>query len=85
MIYQQLFDRVREPDVVRTALIGCGNFGAAVFTQGRLIPRLELEVVCDVNVEAAKQAFRLAGVQEADIAVCDTAGQALWRWRPASG
>ena len=78
MIYQQLFNQVKEPAVVRAGLIGCGNFGAAIFTQGRLIPRLELKVVSDVNVEAARKAFRLAGVEDADIAVCDTPGQALW-------
>ncbi len=78
MIYQQLFNQVKEPAVVRAGLIGCGNFGAAILTQGRLIPRLELKVVCDVRVEEAKKAFRLAGVRDSDIAVCDTAGQALW-------
>lgn len=78
MIYQQLFNQVKEPAVVRAGLIGCGNFGTAIFTQGRYIPRLELKVVCDVKVEEAKKAFRLAGVKDADIAVCDTAEQALW-------
>jgi predicted homoserine dehydrogenase-like protein len=77
MIYQHLFDRVKEPDVVRAALIGCGDFGAPIVTQARLIPRLEVRVVSDTNVEAAKSAFRLAGAAEHDIAVCDTPRGAL--------
>jgi predicted homoserine dehydrogenase-like protein len=78
VIYQQVINQVKEPAVVRAALIGCGRFGAAVVTQGRLVPRLELKVVCDIDVEAAKAAFHLAGVQDGDIAVCDTAERALW-------
>jgi predicted homoserine dehydrogenase-like protein len=78
MIYQQLFAKVKEPETVRAGLIGCGDFGTAVVTQAQLIPRLELRVVADTNVEAARKGLRLAGVKDADIAVCDTAGQALW-------
>jgi hypothetical protein len=77
MIYQQLFDRVKEPKVVRAALIGCGDFGAAVITQGRLVPRLELRAICDINIEAVRKALRRAGVEDTDTVVCDTAGQAL--------
>lgn len=77
MIYQQLFDRVREPRVVRAGLIGCGSFGAAVVTQAGLVPRLELRVVADTNLAAATRAFRMAGVAEECIAVCDSARAAL--------
>jgi predicted homoserine dehydrogenase-like protein len=77
MIYQQLFDQVREPELVRSALIGCGDLGSAIVTQARLLPRLELRVVAGTNVEAATGAFRSAGAAEEDIAICDTAGRAL--------
>ena len=78
MIYQQMFDRVREPEVVRAALIGSGNFGTPIVTQASLIPRLELRVVADKNVEAARSAFLSIGVEDDDIAVCDSS-------RPRSG
>jgi predicted homoserine dehydrogenase-like protein len=78
MIYQQLFSQVKEPAVVRAALIGCGNFGTAIVTQAKHIPRLELKVICDTNIEAARNAYRLAGIPDADVAVCDTAARALW-------
>src|SRR5689334_12170519 len=77
MIYQHLFDRVREPEVVRAALIGCGSFGAPIVTQAPLIPRLEVRVVSDTNVEAARSAFRRAGAADDDIAVCDSPKAAL--------
>ena len=77
MIYQQMFDRVREPEVVRAALIGSGNFGTPIVTQASLIPRLELRVVADKNVEAARSAFLYIGVEDDDIAVCDSSRAAL--------
>ena len=61
---------------MRAALIGCGNFGTAVVAQARFVPRLELRVVADTNIESARTAFRMIGVEEDDIAVCDGAGQA---------
>jgi predicted homoserine dehydrogenase-like protein len=77
VIYQQMFDRVREPEVVRAALIGSGNFGTPIVTQARLIPRLELRVVADRNMEAARSAFLSIGVEEDDIAICDSPKAAL--------
>jgi len=77
VIYQQLFDRVPEPEVVRAGLIGCGSFGSVVATQARLIPRLELRVVADKNVSAARSAFLAAGVADNDITVCDSSKAAL--------
>jgi len=72
MIYQHLFDRVKEPAVVRAALIGSGSFGAPVATQARLLPRLDLRVIADANIAAARSAFLAAGAAEEDIAICDS-------------
>ncbi len=77
MIYQQLFDRVKDPESVRAALIGSGNFGTPIITQARLIPRLDLRVVADKNVKAARSAFLSIGVEEGDIAVTDSPKAAL--------
>ncbi len=37
-------------------------------------------VVSDINLEAARTAFHMAGVKDADIAVCDSPGKALWAY-----
>jgi predicted homoserine dehydrogenase-like protein len=58
-------------------LIGAGNFGTPIVTQAPLIPRLDLSVVADVDVEAGQEAFRQAGFSQDDIAVCEARGAAL--------
>ncbi|MBM3214002.1 hypothetical protein FJZ36_03695 [Candidatus Poribacteria bacterium] len=78
MIDQQLFSQVKDPPVVRAALVGCGSFGASIVTQARLIPRLEIRIVADIDPAAARRAFQQAGVSEDDIAICSNASRALW-------
>ncbi len=77
MIYQHLFDRVQEPATVRAGLIGVGHFGTPIVTQSPIIPRLELPVVADVDVEAGRRAYLQAGFDEDDIAVCESHTAAL--------
>lgn len=77
MIYQHLFSRVSEPETVRAALIGAGQFGAPIVTQAPLIPRLDLCAIADFNVAAARTAFLQAGRAEEDIAICDSRAAAL--------
>jgi predicted homoserine dehydrogenase-like protein len=77
VIYSHLFDRIQEPATVRAALIGAGSFGAPIVTQSPLIPRLDLAVVADVDVEAGLRAFRQAGFAPDDIAVCEGRRAAL--------
>ncbi len=77
MIYQQLFDQTKQPEVVRSALIGCGHFGSAIVSQARFIPRLELRVVADTNIESARTTFAGIGVDPSDVQVCEGAWQAL--------
>jgi len=77
MIYQHLFDRVKEPETVRAGLIGVGQFGTPIVTQAPIIPRLDVPVVADINVEAGRLAFRRAGAAEDDIVVCDSRASAL--------
>jgi predicted homoserine dehydrogenase-like protein len=77
MIYQHLFDRVKEPEIVRAGIIGCGDFGATIITQSPLIPRLEIPIVADTDLEAGRSAFQRAGVADDDIAVCDSPASAL--------
>jgi predicted homoserine dehydrogenase-like protein len=77
MIYQHLFDRVKAPATVRAGLIGAGQFGTPIVTQAPLIPRLDVPVVADINIEAGRQAFRLAGFADGDIVVCESRADAL--------
>lgn len=77
MIYRHLFDRVKTPAVVRAGLIGAGQFGTPIVTQAPLIPRLDVPVVADLNIEAGRQAYRQAGFADEDIVVCDSHAAAL--------
>jgi predicted homoserine dehydrogenase-like protein len=62
--------------VVRAALIGAGEFGRSLVSQSRSIDNLDLRVVCDRNLETARDACRRAGVPEKAIAVCDSPASA---------
>jgi predicted homoserine dehydrogenase-like protein len=77
MIYQHLFDLVDEPATVRAGLIGAGQFGAPIVTQAPLIPRLDVPVVADINIEASRRAYRQAGFAEEDMVVCESHAGAL--------
>ena len=77
MIYQHLFDRMKEPGTVRAGLIGVGQFGTPIVTQAPIIPRLDVPVVADINIEASRQAYRKAGIAEEDIVVCEGRAGAL--------
>src|SRR5512139_1871216 len=77
MIYQQLFDRIAEPRTVAAGVIGCGAFGSTIVSQGSCVPRLEIPAVADINLDAARRAFRLAGVADESIVVCDSRAAAL--------
>jgi len=77
MIYQHLFDRVDEPGTVRAGLIGVGRFGTPIVTQASIVPRLEVPVVADIDIEAGRLAYRQAGIAEEDIVVCESRSGAL--------
>jgi len=77
MIYQNLFDRVKEPESVRAGIIGCGNFGATIVTQSSIVPRLKIPIVADVSVESGRSAFLQAGVEKDNIIVCDNRVSAI--------
>ena len=72
MIYQHLFDRVKEKRIVRAGLIGSGQYGTAVITQARYIPLLEIPIVADVDPQAARLAYHHAGITDDEIALCDS-------------
>lgn len=71
MLYQKLFKQAGKQKIT-AGLIGAGHYGTAVVTQSFYTPHLSIPVVVDSNLEAAKNAFRYAGVNDADIVVCET-------------
>lgn len=62
---------------VRAAVIGTGHFATAVVTQSESIPQLHVPVVVDIDVAAAQRAYIAAGVEPADIVVCESRIAAL--------
>jgi predicted homoserine dehydrogenase-like protein len=75
MIYEHLFRRAGDR-VVRAALIGTGMFGTSLLAQGRIVPRLDLRVVCDRNAEALDKACREAGIPREQAVRCETVAEA---------
>ena len=74
MIYQQLLDSIEGK--VHAGLIGCGDFGATIVTQGSTVPKLVLRAVAELNVERAREAYRLANIPAEIVQVCQTAAEA---------
>lgn len=58
--------------VVRAALIGAGEFGCTLVAQSRGIDNLDVCVLCDRNLQSARDACSRAGIPEDAVAVCDS-------------
>ena len=63
-LHQLLIEREAEGRPVRVGLIGAGRFGNMYLAQARNIPGIHVVAVADINVERARNAFRLAGWPE---------------------
>ena len=70
MVYQQLFDRIPEPATVKAVLVGAGDFGTAIVSQSRYIPRLKFPAIADLSRDAILKAYDLMGIQPHEIAFC---------------
>lgn len=75
MNYQALLSQ--SDRVVHAALVGAGEFGRSLVSQSRAVRNLDVRVLCDRNLEAARDACRHAGVSEDAIDVCDSPASAL--------
>src|SRR5260370_20471442 len=64
VMYTQLFQTLGSGRNVRAGVIGAGQYGTAIVTQSPSVPRLEVAAVCDLDIEAARRAFRRAGIAE---------------------
>ena len=62
---------------VKAGVIGTGHYATAIVCQSRLIPSLDVAVVADVDVDQGRRAYRLAGVDDERIVVCDRRAAAL--------
>jgi predicted homoserine dehydrogenase-like protein len=58
-------------------LIGAGDFGTAIVTQSRIVPRLQIAAIADINLQAARSAYRLAGFSDGEIVVCESRSASL--------
>lgn len=82
MIHPHLFNQISSDKVIHSGVIGTGHFATAIITQAQSMRRLQVSAVADLDVSAAKQAFRLAGVSDEGVRVCESrcaAQQALER------
>ena len=59
-LYHQLLERAREKPI-RVGLIGAGKFGSMFLSQVPTTPGLEVTVIADLRVDAAKAACRSVG------------------------
>ena len=77
MIYQHLFERAETGKTVTAAIIGAGEYATAIVTQARSIPRLEVSMVADVDLAAARGALASPGCADDEFATCDNRAAAL--------
>jgi len=57
---------------IRTSLIGAGAMGAGLVIQMAKAPGMEIELVADIHVDIAIQAFEAGGIPKSKIEVCKT-------------
>lgn len=77
MINTQLFQRLPARQGVRTGVIGTGHFAKAVVAQAASMARISVLAVADLEVAAAQQAYRLAGIADDQMAICASRAAAL--------
>ena len=79
-MYKSLFDSVSPERMVRAGIIGTGHFATAIVTQSVSIPRLHIPVVADIDVQAGVKAFKQAGIDDAEIAICESSVDVREAW-----
>ena len=63
--------------VISAGVIGTGDYGTAIVTQALRMPQLRVPILADCDIEAAKRAYQLAGVDETRIVAADIREKAL--------
>ena len=62
---------------VKAGIVGTGHYATAVVCQSCSIPQLDVAVVADLDVDQGRRAYRLAGIADERIVVCDSRDAAL--------
>lgn len=75
-MYQAMFEKFGCKKKVAAGIIGSGHYGKAVVTQSMVNPLLDIPIIADSDLDAAKSAFLQCGISEADILYCDSAKKA---------
>jgi predicted homoserine dehydrogenase-like protein len=76
MPYQQVVREAAGRAPVRVAVLGAGMFGAGIVSHAAYVPALRVCAVADTDLQAARRAYRQAGVPESQVAACDDPRQA---------
>lgn len=77
MIYTQLYNQAAPSKTARVGVIGTGHFATATVTQAHRMKRLDVPIVADIDVNAAKRAYHLAGVADENIVIAENRSAAL--------
>lgn len=62
---------------VEAGVIGTGQYATAIVTQAESIPNLNVPIVADTNLDAARRAYELAGVDASEVIVAENRNEAL--------
>ncbi|MFC1915732.1 NAD(P)-dependent oxidoreductase [Chloroflexota bacterium] len=76
----QLNERLKDLDArgspIRTSLVGAGTQGGEMVGQINKAPGMQIDIVADINIETAIGSLKEAGINENEIAVCDSTEEA---------
>ena len=61
---------------IKVAIIGAGRFGSMMVAQVRRAPGMSMDLVCDLDVAKALQAFELAGIPQSSVSEVHAAADA---------
>jgi predicted homoserine dehydrogenase-like protein len=61
---KELQYREEQGDPVKVGLIGAGQMGTDIVSETRMMKGLELNIIADVNIDRAKEAYRIAGIDK---------------------
>ena len=76
MMYQQVLQNAVGRAPVRVAVLGAGTFGASIVSHAAYVPALCVGAVGDTNLEAARQAYRQAGIPDSQVVICENVREA---------
>jgi len=76
-IDEQLKALERDGTRIRTGLVGAGAMGAGLVIQMERAPGMAVDVIADIDIDRAIQAYKESGVPEAQVEVCGSLEQTV--------